>query len=104
MGEKLERKKVKKLKSNNLLVEIVVRKSFIKLNFKETDRKETTKKPASYYASLICFGDILNSAGKVAEAVIPAEEKEKFKKEFYSELIKVKEVLNKTISEDRYGS
>jgi hypothetical protein len=100
MRKRVERKKSK----SNLLVEVVVRKSFVKLNFKETDKKEITKKPASYYASLICFGDILNSAGKVAEAVIPAEEKEKFKKEFYSELIKVKEVLNKTISEDRYGS
>ena len=101
MGKKLKKKSKTKSESNNLLVEVVVRKSFIKLNFKETDKKETTNKPASYYASLICFGDVLNSVGKVAEAVITAEERESFRKEFYSTLAKVRETLNKAILEGR---
>jgi len=101
MGKKLKKKSKTKSESNNLLVEVVVRKSFIKLNFKETDKKETTNKPASYYASLICFGDVLNSVGKVAEAVIPSGKKEEFEKEFYSTLAKVRETLSKTISVGR---
>jgi len=87
----------------NLLVQVVVRKSFIKLKFSPT-KKKLTLKAASYYASLVCFGDVLNSTGVIAEAVIREEEKEAFEKEFFSCLQEVRETLTKTLQEDRYGA
>lgn len=86
----------------NLLVEVVVRKSFIKLKFTPT-KKKPTPKPPSYYASLVRFGDILNSSGVVAEAVIREEEVESFKREFLRCLQQVKKTLEKTLREDGYG-
>lgn len=91
------KKRVSRRKSpSNLLVKVVVRKSFIKLSFKETDGKPTDR-PASYYVSLIYFGDVLHSSGVIAEAVIPADEKESFEREFFSELSKVANCLKNSL-------